>query len=371
MSDHSKMMKLAAKQAKKALFVAGDNPRVGCILVKDGKVVGTGFTQAPGDHHAEIMALNESGDMAKGATCYVTLEPCSFHGRTPPCAEALVDAGIAKVIIGAEDPHPKVSGAGKSILEKAGIEVEFSPLAPKHRALNRGFFHRMETGLPFVRLKMAQSLDGRTAMADGDSVWITGDKARRDVQVWRGRSQAILTGVDTVLQDDCRLTVRPENFPKKYANLDHKFDTDQPLRAVLDTHLRTPVTANILQGPGRKIIITASKDEAKIKGLEKAGAEVVNSPKNDDGRIELGPVLKYLGDLCINDVLVECGATLAGQFIEKKLVNQLILYTAPVLMGSSARPLFSFSIEEMVQRHHITNVKFKRLGKDWRILADT
>jgi len=368
MTDHSQYMKLAAKQARKSLFISGDNPRVGCVIVNDGIVVGSGFTQTPGGAHAEIMALNDAGDKANGATCYVTLEPCSFEGRTPPCADALVNAGISKVVIGAIDPHPKVSGAGKAILEKADIKVETTPLSNKDLALNRGFFHRMKTGLPWVRIKLAQSLDGRTAMANGDSVWITGKKARKDVQVCRGRSQAILTGIETVLQDDCRLSVRPESFSKKYKKLDHTFGANQPMRIILDTHARIPETAKVLEGPGRKIIMIGPKTKPSFS---KSGVEFIEMPLGDDGRIDLNAVLKWIGDQKINDLFVECGATLAGAFIQNRLANQLIVYTAPVLMGSSARPLFNFSIEEMAQRHHITNVKIKRLGKDWRVLADT
>ncbi|NNC38897.1 MAG: bifunctional diaminohydroxyphosphoribosylaminopyrimidine deaminase/5-amino-6-(5-phosphoribosylamino)uracil reductase RibD [Hyphomonadaceae bacterium] len=363
-------MKLAEKQAKKVLFLTGDNPRVGCVIVNDGKVVGQGFTQAPGEAHAEIMALNEAGAKAKGSTVFVTLEPCSFHGRTPPCADALVKASVRKVVIGQMDPHPNVSGNGCEILKQAGIEVETQPLSKKAKGLNRGFLNRMETGLPYVRVKLAQSLDGRTAMANGDSVWITGKKARQDVQVWRGRSQAILTGVDTVIHDDCRLTVRPNNLPKKFRKYAHRFDEEQPLRVILDTNLRTPPDAKILAHTGRTVIITATDDNDKIEALKNAGAEIHTMPKDENGRIDLTDVLKWLGQENINDLLVEAGATLAGQFISNKLANQLIVYTAPVLMGSSARPLLELDIDQMAHRHHIANTKVKKIGKDWRIIAD-
>jgi diaminohydroxyphosphoribosylaminopyrimidine deaminase/5-amino-6-(5-phosphoribosylamino)uracil reductase len=362
-------MKLAARQAKMALFITGDNPRVGCVLVRDDHIVGQGFTQRPGEAHAEIMALKQAGAAAKGATAYVTLEPCSHDGRTPPCADALIKAGVKKVVIGKIDPNPKVSGSGRAKLEAAGIEVCEIELSKKADALNRGYFHRMQSGLPFVRVKLAQSLDGRTAMANGDSVWITGKKARQDVQVWRGCSQAILTGVETVLHDDCRLTVRPEDFPKKYKSYPHPFDHQQPLRIILDTKLRTPVNAAILTGTGRMIIFTASKDEEAKAALTDAGAKVIDMPINM-GRIDLNSVLKWCGEQHINDLFVEAGATLAGQFVGQKLVNQLIVYTAPTIMGSSARPLMDLNIEEMAHRHHIHDVKLKRLGKDWRIIAD-
>ena len=370
MASPSDMMKQAAKQARKALFITGDNPRVGCVIVKNDKIIGKGFTQEPGGHHAEIMALKQAGPAAKGSTVYVTLEPCSFAGRTPPCASALIEAGIAKLVIGQLDPHPKVSGSGRDMIKAAGIEVDEFPLSAKGTALNAGFMHRMKTGLPFVRVKLAQSIDGRTAMANGDSVWITGEKARRDVQVWRGRSQAILTGVETVLHDDCRLTVRPNDFPYKIRKLQHHFDTNQPIRIVLDTNLRTPPDAKIINRIGRTVIITSSNDQAKISALETKGAEVLTMQKDKNGRIALAPVLKWLGDQGVNDLLVEAGATLAGQFIAQNLVNQLIVYTAPVLMGSSARPLLELDIEQMAQRHHIAKTKLKRIGDDWRLIAD-
>lgn len=225
------------------------------------------------------MALEEAGSSVQGATVYVTLEPCNFHGRTPPCTDALIDAGVKKIVIGCLDPHPKVSGNGRNKLEEAGIEVEELPLSRKAENLNCGFMHHMKTGLPFVRVKLAQSLDGRTAMANGDSVWITGEKARKDVQVWRGRSQAVLTGIETVLHDDCRLTVRPGEFPKKYYKLPHRFENEQPLRVILDTHLRTPLDAKIIAQSARTIVMTSSKDEDKIRALENVGAEVINMSK--------------------------------------------------------------------------------------------
>lgn len=370
MPNHTEYMKLAAKQAKKALFITGDNPRVGCIVVKNGKIVGKGHTQRPGEAHAEIMALNQAGKHAVGATVYVTLEPCSHYGRTPPCAEALIEANISQVWVGRHDPNPDVSGSGIQKLRSADIKVEEIRISKKANSLNIGFFTRMETGLPWVRVKMAQSLDGRTAMANGDSVWITGEKARQDVQMWRGRSQAILTGVETVLADDCRLTVRPEYLPKKYKKLGHHFGQSQPLRVILDTSLRTPPHAKILSGTGRTIIMTAAPQSQNAEALKNAGVEIVEIPTGVDGRMHLSEVLKWLANAHVNEVLVEAGATLAGQFVAQNLANQLIIYTAPALMGSSARPLFELDIEEMAQRRHIHNVELKSLGRDWRILAD-
>jgi diaminohydroxyphosphoribosylaminopyrimidine deaminase/5-amino-6-(5-phosphoribosylamino)uracil reductase len=227
----------------------------------------------------------------------------------------------------------------------------------------------MKTGQPFVRLKMAQSLDGRTAMKNGDSHWITGKQARRDVQYWRARSHAVLTGIETVLLDDCRMTVRVNELPKKYQKLPNDFESYQPMRVILDTHLRTPLDAKILSSVGRRVIMTSSSNANKIEQLKNYGVEVVQIPKNKD-KLDLQAALKWLGDAQINELLVEAGATVAGAFIQQKLVNQLILYTAPVIMGSSARPLFEINIEEMNKRLHINTFSIKKMGKDSRMMAD-
>ena len=360
-------MNIALKLAKKGLFTTTENPCVGCVIVKNGEIVGTGYHQRQGQAHAEVFALKQAGAKAKGATAYVTLEPCSHFGKNPPCADALIKAEIKQVIVCNLDPNPLVAGAGIEKLKAAGIKVKVAKKSSKGTSLNRGFFHRMQTGMPYVRLKMAQSLDGRTAMASGESYWITGKKARQDVQYWRARSQAILTGIETVLTDDCRLTVRAQDLPKKYKKLPHNFDHYQPMRVILDSQLRIKSDAKILKGLGRKVIITTSNKQEKISQLQNNGIEIITMPLKQN-RIDLPPVLKWLAQQGINELMVETGATLAGAFIQQQLVNELIIYTAPVIMGSSARPLFAINIEKMADRIRLDNNKFKQLGKDFRVV---
>jgi diaminohydroxyphosphoribosylaminopyrimidine deaminase/5-amino-6-(5-phosphoribosylamino)uracil reductase len=363
-------MKRALKLAKKGLFTTAQNPRVGCVIVKSGKIVGEGFHETVGLAHAETFALSQAGDLARGSSVYVTLEPCSHTGKNPPCAENLIKAEVKKVYICNEDPNPLVDGNGISKLENAGIKVIKGIKSPKGRSLNCGFFHRMRTGLPFVRLKMAQSLDGRTAMKNGDSCWITGKKARSDVQYWRARSQAILTSIETVLKDDCSLTVRQNELPKKHRKKANYFATQQPMRIILDTKLRIPLDAKVLKDDARRIIFTCSDDKKKIKSLENLGIEIISGFRDANNRIDLSSVLKWLGNEQINELFVEAGATLAGQFVHQNLVQQLLIYTAPVIMGQSAKPLFEINIEDMNHRLHIDNFKIKQIGKDWRLSAN-
>lgn len=362
-------MGLALKLAEKGLFTTGVNPRVGCVIVKDNKIIGKGYHKKYGQAHAEVFALAEAGKDAKGSTVFVTLEPCSHVGKNPPCADALIKASVKQVVICNSDPNPLVAGKGVEKLEKAGIRVVQDVLGQQGFPLNIGFFQRMQFNVPWVRLKMAQSLDGRTAMKNGDSVWITGEHSRRDVQYWRARSQAILTGIKTVMIDDCRLTVRPESFREKHKKLPNNFYRQQPMRVILDTQLQISVDASILRTRGRCVIMTASNDHQKILWLNRLGAETIQMPLADDGKIDLKAVLKWLGEEKINELLVEAGATLAGQFLQQKLINELIIYTAPVIMGSSARPLFELDIEEMNKRLHINVFKMEQLGEDWRINA--
>lgn len=369
MKNDTYYMKKALKLAQRGLFTTSANPCVGCVLVKGGKIIGEGFHQYKGQSHAEVIALQKSGKLASDSTAYVTLEPCSHFGDNPPCSDALIDAGVKKVVICNNDPNPLVNGQGITRLEKAGIEVIQNVKSKKGEQLNCGFFHRMKTGLPFVRIKTAQSLDGRTAMDNGDSFWITGEKARRDVQYWRARSQAIITSIKTVLQDDCRLTVRPDFLPKKYKKLPHDFDKTQPMRVILDSQLKIPLDSKVLQGNGRKIIFTCVNKEQKIHKLAKQGVEVIVQNDCSENKVDIASVLKWLGKENINEVLVEAGATLTGEFIKQKLANELVTYVAPVIMGSGARPLFKLNIEEMKDRLHIGDFKIKRLGKDWRLIA--
>lgn len=369
MYHKSNYMHKALKLAAKGLFTTTENPRVGCVLVSRGRIVGKGFHKRVGEPHAEIFAIENADELAQGATAFVTLEPCSHFGKNPPCADALIKAKVKKVVVCNLDPNPLVAGKGIAKLKSAGIKVKMSKTTKQGEQLNIGFFHRMSTGLPFVRLKMAQSLDGRTAMASGESYWITGKKARQDVQFWRARSQAVLTGIETVLQDDCNLTVRVNELPKKSRALPNDFDSYQPMRIVLDTHLRINLNAKILQGCGRKVVITASLNFEKIKKLESIGVEVVPMPTNKE-KIDLNATLAWLGQQNINELLVETGAKLAGSFISQNLINQLIIYTAPIIMGSSARALFEIDIMQMKNRIIYENYKAKKLGKDMRIIYE-
>lgn len=369
MNHNSYYMNKALKLAQKGLFTTTANPRVGCVLVSRGHVVGKGYHKRVGEPHAEVFAIENADEFAEGSTAFVTLEPCSHFGKNPPCADALIKAKVKKVVVCNLDPNPLVAGKGIEKLKAAGIKVKVGKFSKKGEQLNIGFFHRMKTGLPFVRLKMAQSLDGRTAMASGESYWITGEQARADVQYWRARSGAIITGIETVLQDDCRLTVRPKDLPDKYKNLPNDFDIYQPIRVILDTHLRIDSHAKILNAIGRKVVVTASEDKAKIKKLKSIGVEVIQMPQKDN-KIELMPVLKWLGGQQINELLVETGATLAGSFIQHNLVDQLILYTAPVIMGSTSRPLFALNITQMKNRIKCENYQLKQLGKDIRLVIE-
>ena len=369
MSRDRTYMKRALQLAGQGLFTTGANPRVGCVIVKNNTVIGEGFHHRTGGPHAEVNALASASEPVEGATAYVSLEPCCHHGLTPPCTESLIGAKLRKVVICNLDPNPVVAGQGVRALRDAGIILRHGLLAKKGEALNRGFFLRMRTGLPLVRLKLAQSLDGRTAMANGESYWITGGKARQDVQYWRARSTAILTGIGTVLHDDCRMSVRGGELPEKYRKLPNDFDSFQPMRVILDTALRIPADAKILQSVGRRVVMTLAGDCAKSVMLEKQGVEIVKMPPGPDGRPDIKAVLQWLGQQQINEVLVESGAVLAGQFVAQNLVDELLVYTAPVIMGRSARPLLDLRFETMKQRLLLKNVKLKKLGKDWRIRA--
>lgn len=369
MNHKSYYMNMALKLAKKGIFTTTSNPCVGCVLVNKGHLVGIGYHKRVGQPHAEAFAIENADDFAEGSTAFVTLEPCAHHGKNPPCAEALIKAKVSKVIICNVDPNPLVAGKGIAKLEAAGIKVKVGVQAKKGKFLNRGFFHRMTTGLPFIRLKMAQSLDGRTAMHNGDSYWITGKKARRDVQYWRARSQAILTSVKTVNNDDCRLTVRADDLPKKYQSLPHDFDHYQPMRVILDSHCSVNIDAQIFNQVGRTVVITASNHPQKIRKLQAKNIEVLSMPSTNN-KVDLSAVLRWLGEQQVNELMVEAGAELAGAFLQQQLIDQLIIYTAPVIMGNSARPLFQINIEEINNRLHIDDFEIKKMGKDWRLIAE-
>jgi diaminohydroxyphosphoribosylaminopyrimidine deaminase/5-amino-6-(5-phosphoribosylamino)uracil reductase len=358
------MMARALQLAAHGLYTTDPNPRVGCVLVNDGEVVGEGWHQRAGGPHAEIVALQQAGERARGASCYVTLEPCSHHGRTPPCAEALIAAGVSEVVVAMQDPNPVVSGSGLAALCEAGIEVRTGLMEVQARALNPGFCRRMIEARPLVRLKLAMSLDGRTAMASGESQWITGAEARRDVQRLRARSSAIVTGIGTVLVDDPSMTVRREQI-RDYPDGALR----QPLRVVVDPHLSTPVDARILQGVGDLLVATAADDPAQAGILQQAGAEVVVLPGSLD-TVDLNALMVELGRREVNEVLVETGAVLSGAMLRAGLIDELVVYMAPVLMGDAARGLFHLpGLELMADRLQLEINDIRAVGKDWRINA--
>ena len=350
-------MAQALQLAERGLYTTSPNPRVGCVLVKDGKLLAEGWHERAGKAHAEAHALRAAGAAAKGATAYVTLEPCSHHGRTPPCADALIAAGVARVVIAMQDPNPQVAGQGIARLRSAGIEVECGLMETAARALNPGFVARMTRGTPWVRSKIAMSLDGRTALNNGESQWITGAAARRDGHHWRARSCAVLTGIGTVLTDDAQLTVRDVAT------------TRQPLRVVLDSALRMPLRARILQGGGT-LIYAAATDEQKISMLKKSGAEVVVLPAVQ-GQIDLVACLQDLAARGCNEVLVEAGFTLNGALLQAGLIDELVLYLAPQLLGDVARGMAQLGeLTKLDQRIELEWQDVRSVGRDLRIIAN-
>ncbi|MGB1272168.1 MAG: bifunctional diaminohydroxyphosphoribosylaminopyrimidine deaminase/5-amino-6-(5-phosphoribosylamino)uracil reductase RibD, partial [Endozoicomonas sp.] len=325
--DHFFMTR-AMKLARNGWYTTQPNPRVGCVIVDpDGNIVGEGWHERVGEPHAEAQALRAAGDRARGATAYVTLEPCSHFGRTPPCAEALKAAGVARVVAAVQDVNPEVSGRGMKILKEAGIEIVTGVLEQEASALNEGFFMRMKTGRPLVRAKLAMSLDGRTAMASGESQWITGPDARGEVQKLRAGSCAIVTGVGSILADDSSLTLRASELPLPDADV---ICQRQPLRVVLDSSLQTPPSAKVVTGPGHCLIVTAtSGNNENRRLLELAGAEILTLT-GQDGKIDLQALLLELGNRQCNEVLLETGATLAGGMMAESLVDELVVFMAPV-----------------------------------------
>jgi diaminohydroxyphosphoribosylaminopyrimidine deaminase / 5-amino-6-(5-phosphoribosylamino)uracil reductase len=324
--------------ARKGLYTTDPNPHVGCVLVKNGKIIGEGWHKRAGQAHAEVDAINNATENPADATAYVTLEPCSHHGRTPPCCEALIKTGVKRVVAAMLDPNPLVAGKGLKLLEQAGITVKSGILEPDARELNRGFILRMTQSRPFVRSKLAMSLDGRTAMASGESQWITSPEARADVQRLRAESSAILTGINTVLADDPSLTARTDK------------EVVQPVRVVLDSKLQMPTNAKMLGLTGRTIILTCIQSNTvrpelveghakKHQELQKAGFEVHCLPEKN-GRLKLNEVIKFLAEQEINEVLVEAGAVLNGALLAENLVDEWIIYMAPKILGDQGRGLF-------------------------------
>jgi diaminohydroxyphosphoribosylaminopyrimidine deaminase/5-amino-6-(5-phosphoribosylamino)uracil reductase len=366
-ADDSLHMTRALRLAALGLYTTEPNPRVGCVLVRDGQVVGEGWHRRAGGPHAERAALAAAGESAKGATAYVTLEPCCHQGRTPPCTEALLAAGVARVVAAMVDPNPLVAGQGLAQLQAAGVACESGLMEPQARALNPGFIKRMAQGLPYVRCKLAASLDGRTAMASGESQWITGESARRDVQFLRARSSAILTGVGTVLADDPSLNVRLQ--AADLPGLEQGDSVRQPLRVVADSRLQTPPTARLLGLPGLTLIACTDQPVTAIAELESAGARVQVLPEAR-GRVDLEGLLRHLAEQEVNEVLIEAGPTLAGAAVGPGLVDELVLYLAPHLMGDAARGLFHLpGVERMAERIPLTIADVRAVGQDWRLTA--
>jgi diaminohydroxyphosphoribosylaminopyrimidine deaminase/5-amino-6-(5-phosphoribosylamino)uracil reductase len=352
--DHVHMAR-ALRLAERGAYTTQPNPRVGCVIARGEEVVGEGWHQRAGEPHAEVFALRAAGERARGATAYVTLEPCAHHGRTPPCADALVAAGVARVVVATEDPNPRVDGRGIDILRAAGIAVESGLMHDAARELNAGFFSRIERNRPWLRVKLAMSLDGRTALADGSSKWITGEAARADVQRWRARSSAILTGSGTVLADDPRLTVR---LPEDVASA-------PPLRVVLDRHLRTPAGSHVLDGAAPTLLLHAADatcNDTRFDAVERAALPVCS-----DG-LDLGAVLGLLAGRGCNEVQVEAGPTLCGALFGAGLVDELLLYVAPLLLGDSARPLLCLPpLAGMEARRRLQVVEQRAVGADTRL----
>lgn len=361
-------MARALQLAEQGLYTTDPNPRVGCVLVRDGEIVGEGFHARAGEPHAERHALAAAGDRARGATAYVTLEPCSHTGRTGPCADALVAAEVARVIAAMEDPNPQVAGNGMARLAAAGIETATGLLETEARALNPGFISRMTRQRPYIRIKIAASVDGRTAMASGESQWITGPAAREDVQRLRARSSAVITGVGTVLADRPSYTVRPDQWERA----DYHRQTDsqwvrQPLRVILDRTLQTPPDVPVVSAPGHCLLVAGEQHPGRQNALESAGAEVMLLPASGSG-IDLQQLLIELNRRECNEVLVECGATLAGAFVREGLFDELIVYMAPALLGSSARPLLGLpQLASMSEKVSLKWQDVRRIGDDLRL----
>lgn len=356
--DDTGGMALALAWAAKGMYITAPNPRIGCVIVRDGRVIGAGHTQPAGQAHAEIQALRDAaqrGHDVRGATAYVTLEPCSHHGRTPPCSNALVQAGLGRVVAAMTDPNPLVAGRGLAQLEAAGIAVSAGLLADQAHELNIGFFSRMRRGLPWVRLKVAASLDGASALASGESQWITGPDARADGHAWRARAQAIVTGIGTVKADDPQLTVRGIDTPLP------------PRRVIVDSRLEIDLGARILQGEPCWIV-AASEQPEKAAALRAAGHEVIMLA-NPQGKVDLPALMRELGRREINEVHVEAGSKLNASMLREGCVDELLVYLAPSLIGPGQGMFALPPLARLADQHRLRFHDLARVGEDIRILA--
>lgn len=357
-ADYAHMAR-ALRLAARGLYNTDPNPAVGCVIVNDGAVVGEGWTRPAGGPHAERVALDSAGERARGACAYVTLEPCNHEGRTGPCAPALIEAGIARVVAAVMDPHPLVGGRGIAALREAGVEVELGVLEADAAELNRGFFTRTQRGTPWLTLKLAASLDGRTALANGASRWITGEPARADVHRRRARASAVMTGIGTALADDPSLTARP---------VDLDADVLEPVRVIVDSQLRLKPDARLLGLPGRVVVLTTRAGGAAADALAAAGAGIETVAADADGRVSLHAALERLAALGVNSVWVEAGPTLAGTLARDGLVDELVVYLAPQILGDSARGMFAFpELESLDERIELELLESRRLGADLRL----
>ncbi len=356
--DHQ-CMAVALKLAARGLFSPHPNPRVGCVISNGQNILGKGWHEYTGGPHAEITALRDAGEHIKGTTAYITLEPCSHHGRTPPCTEALLNAGVSRIVVASPDPNPQVNGQGLNKLRNAGLSVEIGLMAGEAEALNPGFFMRMRKGRPWVRVKTAISMDGRTALGNGDSKWISSEVSRHDVHKWRARSSAILTGIGTVLADNPTMNVR----------LDHgqhgQSPGRQPLRIIADSRWRTPAHSRIMADPAT-VIIAGTRDVAVPPELEATGAQCMVLPAIS-GRTDLVSLLSRLAEMELNEVQVEAGAQLCGTLLKDRLVDELLIYQAPYLLGQGGPGPFNIEpLESMEERTHLKLLETRRLGNDWR-----
>ena len=355
-NSEARFMARAIELAQRGLYSTDPNPRVGCVIVQGGAIVGEGWHQRAGEAHAEVMALKAAGPRSQGGTAYVSLEPCSHHGKTPPCSRALIESGIRRVVAAMEDPNPKVAGSGLLELRAAGIETSCGLLKASAEALNPGFCQRMRQQRPLIRSKLAMSLDGRTAMASGESRWITGEAARLDVHRLRARSSAIITGSGTVLADDPELTAR---LP------DHQAFIEQPVRIILDSRGRCPQHLTMSQTPGRKVLLTAL---TAYKNHRPEGFEVVRLSSDEAGRLRLEAVMEWLELQEFNEVLFEAGATLNGNLLREGWVDEWRIYMAPIILGDQGRGLFHLPhLERMEDRFILSLTDYRQIGSDLRL----